>query len=150
MVTKRLHDVRHEKSDLKVFVIVLPKEGWARVAVPNLLLVWHRLSVLEFWVFWLHRSYSLKVGVIPKEGTHLSLGVTVTKTLRSVFSGRASHGFSPPGYMYTLLYGPFCEMPFCASGVGGLFDPPILILLMMLQGTCSRSLIITLSPILKN
>ena len=26
------HDMRHEKTDLKVFVVVLPKEGWARVA----------------------------------------------------------------------------------------------------------------------
>ncbi len=28
---------------LKVFVVVIPKEGWARVAAPILLLVWHRL-----------------------------------------------------------------------------------------------------------
>ncbi len=50
-------DTRHEKIDLKVFVV-----GVAR-ATAILLLVWHRI-----WVFWLHRSYSLKVGVIPKEG----------------------------------------------------------------------------------
>ncbi len=31
--------VRHEKTDLKVFVVVIPKEGWARVAMPILLLV---------------------------------------------------------------------------------------------------------------
>ncbi len=31
---------------------------------PILLLVWHRL--FRIWVFWLHRSYSLKVGLIPK------------------------------------------------------------------------------------
>ncbi len=57
------------ETDLKVFVVVkesLPKEGWARVAVPILLLVWQRLfkniiydvSRVKFW----------KVGVIPKEG----------------------------------------------------------------------------------
>ncbi len=39
----RTWDVRHEKTDLKVFVVVIPKEGWARVAAPILLLVWHRL-----------------------------------------------------------------------------------------------------------
>ncbi len=32
-------DVRHEKTDLKAFVVVIPKEGWASVAVPILLLV---------------------------------------------------------------------------------------------------------------
>ncbi len=57
------NDAHHEKTDLKVFVVVIPKEGWARVAAPILLLVWHRL--FRIWVFWLHRSYSLKVGVIP-------------------------------------------------------------------------------------
>ncbi len=34
-----LHDARHEKTDLKVFVVVIPKEGWARMAAPILLLV---------------------------------------------------------------------------------------------------------------
>ncbi len=33
------YDACHEKTDLKVFVVVMPKEGWARVAVPILLLV---------------------------------------------------------------------------------------------------------------
>ncbi len=42
-VGKSSSDVRHEKTDLKVFVGVIPKEGWARVAAPILLLVWHRL-----------------------------------------------------------------------------------------------------------
>ena len=35
------NDVRHEKTDLKVFVI--PKEGWARIAAPILLFAWHQL-----------------------------------------------------------------------------------------------------------
>ena len=26
------YDVCHEKTDLKVFVVVIPKEGWARAA----------------------------------------------------------------------------------------------------------------------
>ncbi len=34
-------DACHEKTDLKVFVVVIPKEGWVRVAMPILLLVWH-------------------------------------------------------------------------------------------------------------
>ena len=86
-------DARHEKTDLKVFVIDIPKEGWARMAAPSLLLVWQRL--FRIWVFWLHRSYSLKVSVVPKEGwarpcAHPSFGLTTTKTLRSVFSWHAS------------------------------------------------------------
>ncbi len=32
-------DVCHERTDLKVFVVVIPKEGWARMAAPILLLV---------------------------------------------------------------------------------------------------------------
>ncbi len=55
---KRLFDACHKKTDLKVFVIVKPKEAWARI--------WHRL--FRIWVFWLRRLYSLKVGVITKEG----------------------------------------------------------------------------------
>ncbi len=34
-----IHDACHEKIDLKVFVVVIRKEGWAHVAVPILLLV---------------------------------------------------------------------------------------------------------------
>ena len=30
-VHKGSGDARHEKTDLKVFVVVLPKEGWARI-----------------------------------------------------------------------------------------------------------------------
>ncbi len=33
------NQVCHEKTDLKVFVVVIPKEGWVRVAAPILLLV---------------------------------------------------------------------------------------------------------------
>ncbi len=39
-----IHDARHKKTDLKVFVVVIPKEGWARVAIP--LLVGHRLFII--------------------------------------------------------------------------------------------------------
>ena len=34
-----INDVHHEKIDLKVFVAVIPKEGWAHAAAPILLLV---------------------------------------------------------------------------------------------------------------
>ncbi len=40
---------RHEKTDPKVFVVVILKEGWARMAAPILLLVRHRL--FRIWVF---------------------------------------------------------------------------------------------------
>ncbi len=38
-ISKNTFEVHHEKTDLKVFVVVIPKEGWARVAAPILLLV---------------------------------------------------------------------------------------------------------------
>ncbi len=34
----KYHDTRQEKTDLKVFVVVIPKEGWAHTAAPILLL----------------------------------------------------------------------------------------------------------------
>ena len=37
------YDVHHEKMDLEVFVVVIPKEGWVRPRPPILLLVWHQL-----------------------------------------------------------------------------------------------------------
>ena len=33
-----IFDMRHEKTEFKVFVVVIPQEGWARVAAPILLL----------------------------------------------------------------------------------------------------------------
>ncbi len=97
----------HEKTDLKILVVVIPKEGWARVAAPSLLLVWHRL--FRIWLCWHHRLYSRKVSVMPNEGwarpcapiAHPSFGMTTTKTLRSVFSWRAS-----PVYQYSLRIAP--------------------------------------------
>ena len=35
---KTIIDVRHEKTDLKVFVTVIPKEGWVHLAASILLL----------------------------------------------------------------------------------------------------------------
>ena len=34
-----LYEVCHERTDLRVFVIVIPKGGWVRMAAPILLLV---------------------------------------------------------------------------------------------------------------
>ncbi len=59
VIALRLFDTCHEKTYLKVFVVVIPKEGWVYVA-------WHRLS--RIWLCWHHRLYCRKVGVIPKEG----------------------------------------------------------------------------------
>ena len=39
---KTLKDVRHEKTDLKVFVVVIPKEGWARI------FFWYDTDFLEY------------------------------------------------------------------------------------------------------
>ncbi len=68
VLTAGNHNKQHEKTDLKVFVVVISKEGWARVAAPILLLVWHWL--FRIWLCWHHRLHSWKVGVMPKEGWH--------------------------------------------------------------------------------
>ena len=60
------YDVRQEKTDLKVFIVVIPKEGWACVAASILLLVWHRF--FENIIYDVSRVKLWKVGVIPKEG----------------------------------------------------------------------------------
>ncbi len=41
-----LLDTRHEKTDLKVFVVVIPKEGWPR---PSFF--WYDTDFLEFESF---------------------------------------------------------------------------------------------------
>ncbi len=53
---KHAYDVCHEKTDLKIFVIVIPKEGQACVAAPILLVVWHRL--LENMIYEVKRLIS--------------------------------------------------------------------------------------------
>ena len=79
-------DVRHEKTDLKVFVVVITKEGWA-------CLVWH----------WLFENIVYDVSQILKSRCHTkirmgaamrahpSFGMTTTNTLRYVFLWRASY-----------------------------------------------------------
>ncbi len=83
------YDARHEK-DLKVFVVVIPKEGHT----PILLLECHR--PFENIIYDVRRVKFWKGGVRPKEGwvppcTHPSFGMTTTKTLRSIFPWRASY-----------------------------------------------------------
>ena len=51
-----LHDALHEKTDLKVFLSVIPKEGLTGYDTDYKILL-----------YCLHRLYSV-VGVIPKEG----------------------------------------------------------------------------------
>ncbi len=55
--------ISRENRPFKVFVVVMPKKGWAHVAVHILLLAWHWLfeNIIYDVKFW-------KVGVIPKEG----------------------------------------------------------------------------------
>ena len=68
---------------------------------PILLLVWNRL--FRIWRCWHHWLYTRKVGVIPKKrmGTathaHPSFGMTMTKTLRSIFSSNCIKLHTHPG-----------------------------------------------------
>ncbi len=83
------------KQTFKVFVIVIPKEGWARVAMPILLLAWYWLfkniiydvSGVKFWKFC----------VIPKEGW-----VCVASTLLKLGSWQCNH----PGQTGTMTVHP--------------------------------------------
>ena len=72
-------DMRHEKTDLEVFVIVIPKEGWAG---------WGMTPTIKYLLYCLHRLYSV-VGVLPKEG--LAGGYDNDKDLLGLFSYDACH-----------------------------------------------------------
>ncbi len=77
------------ENRLKVFVVVIPKEEWARMAAPILLLIWHQL--FRIWLCWHHGLYSRKVGVMPKEGwSSPRAPMTTAKTLWSIFLWCAS------------------------------------------------------------
>ena len=67
--------MRHKKTELKVFVVVLPKEGVAKKDTFGY------DTIYKILLYCLYGLYSV-VDVIPKEG----LAMTMTKTLRSVFS----------------------------------------------------------------
>ena len=54
------NDAHHEKTDLEVFVVVIPKEGWARVAAPILLLVWHQLFKNMIYEVEIYMDYILE------------------------------------------------------------------------------------------
>ncbi len=76
-------DARHEKTDLKVFVVVVPKEGLAGggLANPSLGMTNTIKYLRKILLYCLQRFYSA-VGVIPKEGLAVpqpanpSLGMT--------------------------------------------------------------------------
>ncbi len=77
----------HEKTDLRVFVVVMPKEGWPR---PSFF--WYDTDFSEFDSaviigYILEKSVSCQ----KKDGrSHPSFGMTTTKTLSSVFLWRMS------------------------------------------------------------
>ncbi len=76
-------EVCHEKTDLKVFVVVVPKEGWARPRTT---------PTFREYNLWCQQSQVLKSRCHTKRRmgkatrAHPSFGMTMTKTLRCVFS----------------------------------------------------------------
>ncbi len=86
-------DMCHEKPDLKVFVVVIPKEGWACMAAPILLWVWHRLQNIIYQgsrgIFYGRCQTHRRMEMATR--AHPSFDMTTTKTLGSVFSWRASY-----------------------------------------------------------
>ncbi len=55
MVTLFVFEVCHGKTDLKIYVVVIPKKWWARVAAPNPRFVLHRR--FKIFVFLIDSSY---------------------------------------------------------------------------------------------
>ncbi len=81
-------DARHKKMCLKIFVVVIPKEGWARVAAPITHTIWggQKTQILKSQCHTKRRMGA----ALP---ANPSFGMTPTKTLRSVFSWHTSSGF---------------------------------------------------------
>ena len=106
--TSYIYGQRHAKMSLMSWVVVIPKEGWARVAAPSLLLVSKKkkkkaIFFRRYWVenydiiilctntiFRLNLWSSGAVGVIPKEGRarRPSFGMTTTQDIRDLFAWR--------------------------------------------------------------
>ncbi len=71
--------MRHEKTDLKVFVVVIPKEGWYDTDFSE----FDSADIIDY-ILKKSVSYQKKDG---RGHTRPSFfGMTTTKTLRSVFS----------------------------------------------------------------
>ncbi len=75
-------DTRHKKTDLKVFVVVIPKEGLGP-ANPSLNIISEGSRV----IFYSRCHTQRRIGGAPPANP--SLGMAMTKTLRSVFSWHA-------------------------------------------------------------
>ncbi len=63
-----IHGLRYTKRSPMSWVVVIPKEGWPRMAAPTLLLVWHRKK--KIWIFFFKilksRCYTKRrAGVAP-------------------------------------------------------------------------------------
>ncbi len=69
-------DMRHEKIDLKVFVVVIPKEGWTLLTSST--------------IFSKSRCHT-KRRMDAATRAHPSFGMTTTNTLKSVFSWHVSY-----------------------------------------------------------
>ncbi len=80
-----IYDVRHEKTDLKVFVVVIPKEGWARVT-PTFREYDLRSQKTQILKSRCHTKR--RMGAATR--AHPSFGMTTTKTL-SLFSSDTRH-----------------------------------------------------------
>ncbi len=93
----KLYDAHHEKKDLTVFVVVIPKEGWAvwGPANPSLCII----PTVKYYC--LHRLYSV-VGVILKEG----LMGPQQQRQRSVSYFNISY------FMYIVMFGVFSTRKF--------------------------------------
>ncbi len=80
------NDAHHKKTDIKVFVVVIPKEGWARVAPPSFF--WYDTDFSEFdSADLINYILEKSVSYHKKDGRGR---MTTTKTFRSVFSWRTS------------------------------------------------------------
>ncbi len=95
------YDACHEKTDLKVFVVVIPKEGWV---CPSSF--WHDTDFSRKWSMTSAESNSEKSVSYQKKDGH---SMTATKTLMSVFSWHASYLFAGCVYCSLCSLGEACS-----------------------------------------
>ncbi len=99
--SSHLCGLHHAKRSLMSWVVVIPKEGWARGAALILLLIWHRLFrffYLELGFFAKPSSYRTIIVLVLKSRCHTkrraggatharpSFGMTQTQDIRDFFA----------------------------------------------------------------
>ncbi len=105
-----LNELCHETMCLKIFVVVIPKEGLVGRAPPTLLLVWHPLRniILENRRVRLYSSCHTQRRICGSLPANHSLGITTTKILHKTHSTENDWRFGCKIF-FSLGFASYCQ-----------------------------------------